>query len=284
MTRVALVALTTSGAAGDYVAALSSAMSERVTTSAWIPDRPSLTLAAEAHVLEKPRSRAGVASREAVALLRHSTLADEVGRWNPDVVHIVFGEGYPSALKAARSLAAKGTPVAATWHDPKPHGQVFDRVQHAVAAQTMRTASGVHVHCESLVPDDVRARALERIDGLPDGDRLLHGDFHPANLLRTTDGCVVIDWTNGMSGDPASDVARTILLMGGGRLADGTPVVVRVIAPVARRLLISGYLRAYRRDAPLDRGLVDRWLPVWAAARLAEDIEQEREFLLERAR
>ena len=29
---------------------------------------------------------------------------------------------------------------------------------------------------------------------------------------------------------------------------------------------------------------LDRWLPVWAAARLAEDIEQEREFLLERAR
>jgi len=160
MTRVALVALTTSGAAGDYIAALSGAMSERVTTSAWIPDRPSLTLAAEAHVLEKPQSRVRVASREAVALLRHSTLADEVGRWNPDVVHIVFGEGYPSALKAARSLASEGTPVAATWHDPKPHGQVFDRVQHAVAAQTMRTASGVHVHCESLVPDDVRAKTL----------------------------------------------------------------------------------------------------------------------------
>ena len=94
----------------------------------------------------------------------------------------------------------------------------------------------------------------------------------------------MIDWTNGMSGDPASDVARTILLMGGGKLADGTPVVVRVIAPVARRLLVNSYLRAYARDTPLDRGLVDRWLPVWAAARLAEDIEQEREFLLERAR
>ena len=61
-------------------------------------------------------------------------------------------------------------------------------------------------------------------------------------------------------------------------------VVVRVIAPVARRALSRGYLRAYAREAPLDRGLVDRWLPVWAAARLAEDIEPEREFLLERAR
>jgi aminoglycoside phosphotransferase (APT) family kinase protein len=135
-----------------------------------------------------------------------------------------------------------------------------------------------------LVPDDVGTRALERLDALPHGDRLLHGDFHPANLLRTADGCVVIDWTNGASGDPAADVARTILLMGGGKLADGTPVVVRAIAPVARRLLVSSYLRAYGRESLLDRGLVDRWLPVWAAARLSEDIEQEREFLLDRAR
>ena len=56
-----------------------------------------------------------------------------------------------------------------------------------------------------------------------------------------------------------------------------------MIVPVARRLLVAGYLRAYARNAPLDRGLVDRWLPVWAAARLSEDIEPERAFLLERA-
>jgi len=135
-----------------------------------------------------------------------------------------------------------------------------------------------------LVPDDVRERTLERLDALPDGDRLLHGDFHPANLLRTGDGYVVIDWTNGMSGDPAADVARTVLLTGGGKLADDTAVIVRMIAPVARRVLLAGYLRAYARETPLDRDLVDRWLPVWAAARLSEDIEAEREFLLDRAR
>jgi aminoglycoside phosphotransferase (APT) family kinase protein len=111
-----------------------------------------------------------------------------------------------------------------------------------------------------------------------------HGDFHPANLLRTADGYAVIDWTNATSGDPVADVARTILLMGSGKLADGAPVVVRVLAPVARRGLLAAYLRTYAREAPLDRDLVVRWLPVWAAARLAEGIEPEREFLLARAR
>ncbi len=135
-----------------------------------------------------------------------------------------------------------------------------------------------------LVPEDVRTRALERLAALPVGSRLLHGDFHPANLLRTADGYVVIDWTNGTRGDPAADVARTILLVGGGKPAAGTPVVVRALAPVARRGLLAGYLRAYERHAPLDRDLVERWLPVWAAARLSEDIGPERESLLRRAR
>jgi aminoglycoside phosphotransferase (APT) family kinase protein len=135
-----------------------------------------------------------------------------------------------------------------------------------------------------LVPEDVRRRALERLDQLPDGDWLLHGDFHPANLLRTANGCVVIDWTNGTGGDPAADVARTILLAGDGTLPDDAPSVLRLVASFARRLLVAGYLRAYARVAPLDRAVVDRWLPVWAAARLAEDIASERAFLLDRAR
>ena len=135
-----------------------------------------------------------------------------------------------------------------------------------------------------LVPDDVRARTLERLDALPAGDRLLHGDFHPANVLRTESRCVVIDWTNGAAGDPAADVARTLLLVTGGTLPDDASTLLRALAPVARRLLVGAYLRAYASRAPLDRGRVDRWLPVWAAARLAEGIEPEREALLARAR
>jgi aminoglycoside phosphotransferase (APT) family kinase protein len=134
-----------------------------------------------------------------------------------------------------------------------------------------------------LVPADVRTRTLERLERLPDGDWLLHGDFHPANVLRTDAGCVVIDWTNGSAGDPAADVARTLLLMTGGTLPEDASAVLRAIAPFARRLLVRGYLRAYASAAPLDRERVDRWLPVWAAARLAENIEEEREALLARA-
>ena len=88
-----------------------------------------------------------------IAWVRSGSLADDIRAWEPDVVHVVFGEGYPTAARACQQLAAAGVTVAATWHDPKPHGQIFDRVQHSVAERTMRAASGVHVHCNELVPD-----------------------------------------------------------------------------------------------------------------------------------
>lgn len=41
------------------------------------------------------------------------------------------------------------------------------------------------------------------------GDRLLHLDLHPDNVLLSPTGPVVIDWTNARRGDPALDVALT---------------------------------------------------------------------------
>jgi glycosyltransferase involved in cell wall biosynthesis len=152
--RVALLALTTTGAAGDYVAALGTALAGEATVGMWIPDRPLLEPeGVETYVVTKAASRAGVAGHEALAWLRPGSLAEDICAWEPDVVHIVFGEGYPTVARACQQLAAKGVRVAATWHDPKPHGQVFDRVQHAVSSRTMRAASGVHVHCTELVPE-----------------------------------------------------------------------------------------------------------------------------------
>jgi aminoglycoside phosphotransferase (APT) family kinase protein len=240
------------------------------------------------HVLRLARdpSDTGMIEREVIAL----RAAHAAGASVPAVYERVTLDGRPGVVLERVDgidlldwLAARPWAVRSVGRTLGAEHAALHRVEAPAGLPDLRDELR-HRLGSPLVPDDVRARALERIGGLPDGDRLLHGDFHPANLLRTADGCVVIDWTNGMSGDPASDVARTILLMGGGKLADGTPFVVRVIAPVARRLLVNGYLRAYARDTPLDSGLVGRWLPVWAAARLAEDIEQEREFLLERAR
>lgn len=134
----------------------------------------------------------------------------------------------------------------------------------------------------SVVPDGIREGALLGLDELPRGDRLLHGDFHPANVLPRLGSLdpVVIDWTGGCRGHPAADVARSELIMRFGAVGPDATAMVRALATVGRRLLVSGYRRSYGRAGTLDSDAVRAWTPVIAAARLAEDIAGERETLL----
>jgi aminoglycoside phosphotransferase (APT) family kinase protein len=52
---------------------------------------------------------------------------------------------------------------------------------------------------------------MTRLEG--EGDRLLHLDLHPMNVMLTDRGPVVIDWTNAAAGDPLTDVGLTFVLM-----------------------------------------------------------------------
>ncbi|HYM14747.1 MAG TPA: aminoglycoside phosphotransferase family protein [Dehalococcoidia bacterium] len=130
------------------------------------------------------------------------------------------------------------------------------------------------------LPQDVAVLARRALASLPVGDRLCHGDFHPANVLNSSRGPVVIDWPNAVRGDPHADVARTLMLLRLGALPPGTSIVVRVGAAVARRLVASSYRRAYARTRALDDDLVRRWAVVVAALRLLEDLPGERPALL----
>jgi aminoglycoside phosphotransferase (APT) family kinase protein len=127
---------------------------------------------------------------------------------------------------------------------------------------------------------------LRTLDGLPAGDRLCHGDFHPGNVLLTAGRTAVIDWVGATRGSPEADHARTLLLL---RWADPLPdtsVFSRALIRAGRSMLADRYARIYQRGATRLRQ-VDRWLIVHAAARLAEGIQAEEAMLLgmlERAR
>ena len=70
---------------------------------------------------------------------------------------------------------------------------------------------------------DALARTLadlhDRLHGVPglERDTLLHLDLHPENVLLSTRGPVVVDWTNAGAGEPAFDVALVwVILVGTG--------------------------------------------------------------------
>jgi aminoglycoside phosphotransferase (APT) family kinase protein len=112
-----------------------------------------------------------------------------------------------------------------------------------------------------------RARLLDRLKGLPDGDRLCHGDFHPFNIMADGDWLGIIDWLDATSGPPAADVCRSYLLM-----LHHVPEVAEL------------YLDARTEGAEFNRADVESWLAVHAAARLDENVPDEVEQLLALAR
>ena len=99
------------------------------------------------------------------------------------------------------------------------------------------------------VPDEIKARAVAALEVLPDGDRLVHGDYHPDNVVMTSDGPVIIDWLTATRGDPAADAANTSLLLRLGALPPmGTS---RFVIEAARGMFHDRYLRSYKRQSEI---------------------------------
>jgi uncharacterized protein (TIGR02172 family) len=132
---------------------------------------------------------------------------------------------------------------------------------------------------ENLAPA-TRARILERLQELPPGDRLCHGDFHPGNILMAKGGEVVIDWIDASLGDPSADVARTVILARGALETNQLP---GPLMKASIRLLLAVYLRRYFRLRPAGKETYKRWLPVVAAGRLSEGITELEAWLVRQA-
>lgn len=130
------------------------------------------------------------------------------------------------------------------------------------------------------LPTELADFALDRLDTLPDGDRLCHGDFHPGNILMGPRGPAVIDWIGAARGDPAGDLARTRLLLRQGDVPDHMPALIRRMNAIGRNTFSRIYVRAYARARPIDSELVDRWEVVRIADRVWEGIDAEQPILL----
>jgi aminoglycoside phosphotransferase (APT) family kinase protein len=113
---------------------------------------------------------------------------------------------------------------------------------------------------------------------LPESDKLCHGDFHPFNIMMGERGPVIIDWIDATQGNPLADVARTIFLARYAGLS--THGFGRVKEKAARFVMLQAYLREYENRVPLVSKQLEEWLIIIAAARLSENIEEERELTL----
>jgi uncharacterized protein (TIGR02172 family) len=119
---------------------------------------------------------------------------------------------------------------------------------------------------------------LAILETLSDRDSLCHMDFHPDNVLLTSAGPIIIDWSNLCQGAPAADVARSWLIMQIGEPPKGTPGLWLI--NLIRNRFINSYLKHYLSHSKVKLDEVKKWLLPIAAARLSEEIAGERERIL----
>jgi aminoglycoside phosphotransferase (APT) family kinase protein len=81
------------------------------------------------------------------------------------------------------------------------------------------------------------------------GDRVIHLDLHPLNVMVGPRGPTVIDWTNASAGEPVLDVGLAWVLMAAGQIpVDG--VMAKVMGTVmrwGRALLVNGFVDQFDR-------------------------------------
>jgi aminoglycoside phosphotransferase (APT) family kinase protein len=150
-------------------------------------------------------------------------------------------------------------------------GRELPDVRERLAGQIRRSGE---------IPERFKEYALRELEELPGGDRLLHGDFHPGNVLRAGDDLFVIDWPNATRGDFHADYARTTLMMQLGDPPPSSNWVIRYGATFARFILLWSYKQGYTGQMDVSSELHRRWELVRAIHRLAECIESERGKLL----
>lgn len=104
-----------------------------------------------------------------------------------------------------------------------------------------------------------------RLESMPKNNQICHGDFNPSNIIIKPDGIpYVIDWAHVTQGNGAADAARTYLLFN----LDGKKEEAEI------------YLRKFSEKSNTEKRLIQKWIPIVAAAHLSKASEEERAFLM----
>ncbi len=148
------------------------------------------------------------------------------------IMQYVRDHGYP--VPAVDELSDDGTELVMERID----GTTMVR---ELAAQPWKVASRGRILAElHLQLHELAAPAWLPPGPCSTGDRLLHLDLHPLNVMMSPRGPVVIDWTGASRGAPATDVAVTWALLAGGQVEGGP--MMSLLVRWARDRLVRAFL------------------------------------------
>lgn len=110
-----------------------------------------------------------------------------------------------------------------------------------------------------FLTESEREEILRRIDRLPDGDSILHLDYHPDNIMSDGQNISVIDYMTAASGAPAADVAATLYLLNEGEMIPGLSPAVASVMEFLRKSICKKYLKRYQAAS----GMTDEEIAPW---------------------
>jgi aminoglycoside phosphotransferase (APT) family kinase protein len=113
-----------------------------------------------------------------------------------------------------------------------------------------------------------RRRVQSMLSSLPAGSALCHGDFHPANIVLTAGGPVILDWFDAAAGHPTSDLVRSSLLL-------RAPARNTWLTGASQELLERvhrAYIARLARRGSIGAATFAPWEAVVAVARLSEPV------------
>ena len=158
------------------------------------------------------------------------------------------------ALVMRHALAA-GYPVPRVL-EVQPDALVLERIEGPTMLQVLfRRPWTLGRQAAMLAALHVRLHEIAAPPGLGSvgpGDRLLHLDLHPENVILAAGGPVVVDWTNARRGEAALDVALTWVI----GATSGGP---------AGRVFLRAFLPHFNVEEVL------RFLPAAAEMRIADE-------------
>ena len=150
-----------------------------------------------------------------------------------------------------RHLGQAGYPVPAVY-DADGRDLVMERLDgRDMLADVSRRPWLARRHARTLAELHNRLHQIMAPPGWPQavgsGDAVLHLDLHPGNVMLTSRGPVVIDWSNARSGPAGADVAMAYLIMASSEV-DDLPLPVRASVGALRGAFIRHFLLAAGDD------------------------------------
>jgi aminoglycoside phosphotransferase (APT) family kinase protein len=150
------------------------------------------------------------------------------------VMDYVRGYGYP--VPAVDELSDDATEL------------VMERVEGPTMLGPLKSRPWSVRSCGAMLADlHIRLHDIPAPDFLPmstvsQGDRVVHLDLHPLNVLIGPKGPVVIDWSNAARGDPAFDACLAWVLIETGEIPGGA---IGKVLGLFRSLLTNSFLAKF---------------------------------------